>query len=260
MWRKTRNVNVGSPCLGTGIMKWNWNVQIFTQVIKRSSNFLNDEDMNRNFGFHWDEGGSGDRSCQYNFNGDFPFSAIESQIVRDAIFSVANQSVVYLTFHSYGQYWLTPWGYTADYPEDYAQLVWTIKKIYLQKRNLGAYSHKLNNPNCSMTWLFVLLTNSPLSMEQSTPLVPRPTCSVSYFIVYNWNWKFIVYNEISVLRQFSSIFPNKIRRRFRRQWRLGQGRSWNPLCLHRWTARHWNFCFRVARRVSYTSLKFYWMY
>ncbi len=50
---------------------------------------------------------------------------------------------------------------------------------------MGAYSHKLNNPNCSMTWLFVLLTNSPLSMEQSTPLVPRPTCSVSYFIVYN---------------------------------------------------------------------------
>ena len=79
--------------------------------------------MNRNFGFHWDEGGSGDRSCQGNFNGNFPFSAIETQIVRDAISSVASQSVVYLTFHSYGQYWLTPWGYTADLPDDYDQMV-----------------------------------------------------------------------------------------------------------------------------------------
>jgi hypothetical protein len=37
--------------------------------------------------------------------------------------SVASQSVVYLTVHSYGQYWLTPWGYTAEYPADYTQLV-----------------------------------------------------------------------------------------------------------------------------------------
>jgi hypothetical protein len=79
--------------------------------------------MNRNFGFHWDEGGSRDQPCGGTYNGGAAFSAIESQIVRDAILSVASQSVVYLTVHSYGQYWLTPWGYTAEYPADYTQLV-----------------------------------------------------------------------------------------------------------------------------------------
>nr|SVE83493.1 EOG090X00QE [Daphnia pulex] len=96
LWRKTRAPNAGSQCIGT--------------------------DMNRNFGFHWDEGGSSDLPCGETYNGGAPFSAIESQIVRDAILSVASQSVVYLTVHSYGQYWLTPWGYTPEYPADYPQL------------------------------------------------------------------------------------------------------------------------------------------
>nr|CAG4639773.1 EOG090X00QE [Daphnia pulex]SVE84696.1 EOG090X00QE [Daphnia pulex] len=80
------------------------------------------DNIDWNFGFHWDEGGSSDLPCGETYNGGAPFSAIESQIVRDAVLSVANQSVVYLTVHSYGQYWLTPWGYTPEYPADYPQL------------------------------------------------------------------------------------------------------------------------------------------
>lgn len=96
LWRKTRKPNPDSPCIGT--------------------------DMNRNFGFHWDEGGSSDLPCGDTYNGGVAFSEIESQIVRDTILSVAPQTMVYLTVHSYGQYWLTPWGYTSDYPADYDQL------------------------------------------------------------------------------------------------------------------------------------------
>ena len=33
--------------------------------------------------------------------------------------------MVYLTFHAFGQYWLTPWGYTTELPEDYEELVGT---------------------------------------------------------------------------------------------------------------------------------------
>lgn len=80
-------------------------------------------DMNRNFGFHWDEGGSSDSPCVDTYNGGSAFSAVESRIVRDSILKVANQTKVYLTFHSYGQYWLTPWGYTATLPDDYPALV-----------------------------------------------------------------------------------------------------------------------------------------
>ena len=30
---------------------------------------------------------------------------------------------IYLTFHSYGQYWLTSWGYKTDLPVDNSKLV-----------------------------------------------------------------------------------------------------------------------------------------
>ena len=80
-------------------------------------------DMNRNFGFHWDEGGSSDLPCGETYNGGAAFSEIESQVVRDTVLSIAGQTAVYLTVHSYGQYWLTPWGYTSALPDDYPQLV-----------------------------------------------------------------------------------------------------------------------------------------
>ena len=79
--------------------------------------------MNRNFGFHWNEGGSSSNGCSDTFHGGAAFSEVESQHVRDAILAVAGPAEMYLTFHAYGQYWLTPWGYTATYPSDYTQLV-----------------------------------------------------------------------------------------------------------------------------------------
>ncbi|KAK4036126.1 hypothetical protein OUZ56_028191 [Daphnia magna] len=96
LWRKNRRPNDGSACIGT--------------------------DMNRNFDFHWDEGGSSDLPCAETYNGGAAFSEIESRIIRDTILGIANQTMVYLTVHSYGQYWLTPWGYTADLPANYDQL------------------------------------------------------------------------------------------------------------------------------------------
>jgi len=96
LWRKNRAPNSGSPCIGT--------------------------DLNRNFGFHWNEGGSSALACSETYHGGSAFSQVESQNVRDFINSIANQTRVYLTFHTYGQYWLTPWGYTAELPTDYAEL------------------------------------------------------------------------------------------------------------------------------------------
>jgi len=79
-------------------------------------------DMNRNFGFHWNEGGSSANGCDDTFHGGAAFSEVESQAVRDSLLAVASQTKCYLTFHSYGQYWLTPWGYTSALPSDYNEL------------------------------------------------------------------------------------------------------------------------------------------
>lgn len=91
--------------------------------------------MNRNFGFHWNEGGSSANVCSDTYHGGAAFSEIESQHVRDAILGVASQAEVYLTFHAYGQYWLTPWGYTSALPDDYPQLVKMSYNIF-QRLNL----------------------------------------------------------------------------------------------------------------------------
>lgn len=54
------------------------------------------------------EGGAAGNGCDQTYHGPSAFSEDESANVRDAILSVAARSKAYLTYHSYGQYWLTP--------------------------------------------------------------------------------------------------------------------------------------------------------
>lgn len=76
----------------------------------------------RNYDFHWNEGGSSNITCSEVYHGGAPFNQPESRNVRDFMLTIADRTPIYLALHSYGQYFLTPWGYTSDLPEDYAQL------------------------------------------------------------------------------------------------------------------------------------------
>jgi len=89
LWRKTRSENVGYNCFGT--------------------------DPNRNWGYHWGESGSSSWPCSQIYAGTEAFSEIEMQNVRDVILDLKPR--MYLTFHSYSQIWMYPWGYTFDLPE-----------------------------------------------------------------------------------------------------------------------------------------------
>nr|SVE74010.1 EOG090X00QE [Daphnia barbata] len=95
LWRKNRAPNSG-VCVGT--------------------------DLNRNFDYYWNTGGSTSIECGETYHGGAAFSQVEARNVRDAMLAVANQTKVYFSFHSYGQYWLTPWGYTSALPDDYQDL------------------------------------------------------------------------------------------------------------------------------------------
>jgi len=99
MWRKTRSVNSGSTCRGC--------------------------DPNRNFPFQFGGEGTSSSPCSDTFKGRSALSETETKAVADYITRLQNQNVnlmAYVSFHSYGQLWLLPWGYTANkYPEDYAQ-------------------------------------------------------------------------------------------------------------------------------------------
>ncbi|CAL4085605.1 unnamed protein product [Meganyctiphanes norvegica] len=93
-WRKTRS-NYGTLCYGC--------------------------DPNRNWSFHWDEIGASDNPCSEIYAGPSPFSEIEMVNVRDAM-SAQSNLISYLTFHSYSQLWMYPWGFTTDLPEDWQDL------------------------------------------------------------------------------------------------------------------------------------------
>ncbi|XP_076054215.1 carboxypeptidase B-like [Oratosquilla oratoria] len=79
-------------------------------------------DGNRNWDFHWNEVGSSSQPCSDMFAGDRGFSEVEMRNVRDQINKHKDTIKVYLTFHSFSQMWLYPWGYTSGLPDDWKDL------------------------------------------------------------------------------------------------------------------------------------------
>ncbi len=71
-------------------------------------------DLNRNFGYKWgyDNYGSSPSTSSLTYRGTAAFSEAETQIIRD--FCNEHQFSVALNYHTYGNYLLYPWGYTAS--------------------------------------------------------------------------------------------------------------------------------------------------
>ncbi|XP_017009396.2 carboxypeptidase B1 [Drosophila takahashii] len=97
-WRKTRRPTNNPECVGT--------------------------DINRNFGYEWghDEGSSSD-PCEDIYRGESPFDQPESQVLRDVMLHYRGRLNFYLSLHSYGNYFLLPWGYTSDFPDHYQDMM-----------------------------------------------------------------------------------------------------------------------------------------
>lgn len=89
-------------------------------------NFLGQEchgvDPNRNFGFEWGGYGASDDACKETYRGSRAFSEPETRAMRDFLLGEKADFQLYLTFHSYGQYLLYPWGYDTLDTRDWAEL------------------------------------------------------------------------------------------------------------------------------------------
>ncbi|XP_049875752.1 carboxypeptidase B-like [Pectinophora gossypiella] len=97
LWRKNRKPGVvGRACYGT--------------------------DLNRNFGYRWGGKGASNNPCSEIYRGSRAFSEPETKAVSNFIKNIASNFTAYLTYHSYGQYLLYPWGYDNVVPPDYEQL------------------------------------------------------------------------------------------------------------------------------------------
>jgi len=95
LWRKTRSPNNGI-CTGT--------------------------DANRNWGYHWDDGGSSDYGCSDTYHGSEAFSEVENRNVRDFVYKNKDKIKFFNTLHSYSQLVLLPWGFTTSHAPGYDKL------------------------------------------------------------------------------------------------------------------------------------------
>jgi hypothetical protein len=77
-------------------------------------------DLNRNYGYNWgyDNVGSSPSTNSGTYRGTAPFSEPETQAVRD--FCAAREIVIWLSYHSYGDLFLYPWGYDHEYTTEHA--------------------------------------------------------------------------------------------------------------------------------------------
>ena len=81
----------------------------------RSPNqFCTGTDLNRNWGYHWNDGGSSNNPCSDSYMGKSAFSEIENQNVRDFLSKHKDTIKYYVNLHSYSQLVLLPWGYTEE--------------------------------------------------------------------------------------------------------------------------------------------------
>jgi len=74
-------------------------------------------DNNRNWGYQWNTGGSSGVSCSETYHGPSPFSENENVAIANYISSKPNIKA-FIDFHSYGQLFMNPWGWTDDLTPD----------------------------------------------------------------------------------------------------------------------------------------------
>ena len=89
-------------------------------------------DLNRNFDYQWDH--KDNHEDLYNmsteaYHGPKPFSEKESQALKEFILEHKDHIKAYVTIHAFGQFILTPWGFTREKPKSWPKLAKVIKKV-----------------------------------------------------------------------------------------------------------------------------------
>jgi len=118
-------------------------------------------DLNRNFDFQWMSVGASDNPCSETFAGPVPMSDPESLALKAFYEERKDHINVYLAFHSYGQYILSPWGYTLDHVGNYDELMQignaaaeAIRVRYGTEYTVGSTAETLYfNSGSSRDWL-----------------------------------------------------------------------------------------------------------
>lgn len=121
-------------------------------------------DLNRNWNFHWNEIERNESYCSETYPGPFAFSEVETKTLSNFIRTLKDKLLLYVSFHSYSQMLLFPYGYTNQLPPDYANLKRVLKvSIKALKQRYGTvyeggsiYRGMYPASGCSLDWIYGL--------------------------------------------------------------------------------------------------------
>ena len=82
--------------------------------------------------------GTSSNPCSDTYSGPGAASEVETQVMVDAIRSRADADGIelFISMHSYAQFWLVPWGGSPVKPDDYDELVSVLRRQSRQARRL----------------------------------------------------------------------------------------------------------------------------
>jgi len=100
-------------------------------------------DLNRNFEFYWNSGGSSGDACDITYHGSAAASEPETQALQDYGWSIfydqrddpitspapITTTGIFLDLHSYGEVFLWPWGWTAATPPNHSGMLTLARKM-----------------------------------------------------------------------------------------------------------------------------------
>ncbi|XP_066250957.1 zinc carboxypeptidase-like [Euwallacea similis] len=80
-------------------------------------------DPNRNWPYQWMTGGASNQPCSDTYAGPSPLSEESTRTLSDFIDSVGEELVAYISFHSYSQMLLLPYGHTTAHLDNYDEML-----------------------------------------------------------------------------------------------------------------------------------------
>ncbi|XP_046833285.1 zinc carboxypeptidase-like [Vespa crabro] len=102
--------------------------RLWRKTRKPYSFFCYGSDPNRNWGYKWNTGGSSSNACSETYAGSSAFSEIETKTLSQYLRSISDKFFAFISFHSYSQLLLFPYGHTREHLENYDDLLAIGKK------------------------------------------------------------------------------------------------------------------------------------
>ena len=111
------------------------------------ANILNDLTIHKKVSFikchvYFIGGGSSPDPCEEIYCGPKPFSESESLALARYLYKIRRKLISFIDIHTYGQLWMSPWGFTTGFPRDFARQVRMSMILSLKKMpELIPFSH-----------------------------------------------------------------------------------------------------------------------